>query len=199
MTERDLKLQQFLDLTEEAIMLRTDSCEDAGPAALRIFTALRNQTGREGGGAPESLPVCGALDAALRLGALGPSPIPRLATALAKLAPDLAWRRREGAEKESRNFFDGHANALVVGPEGLETRKDVLIGISLMAPQVRYPDHRHPPEEVYVSLAGGAWWKQGRGWHRPECGGLVYNEPNILHAMATDEEPLLAIWCLWES
>ena len=30
------------------------------------------------------------------------------------------------------------------------------VGISLMAPHVRYPDHRHPPEEVYVSLAGGA-------------------------------------------
>lgn len=197
MAQRNLKLQQFLDLTEEAIILRADSCEDARPAAARIFNALRDQTEPEVGGAPESLPVCGALDAALRLAGQGPSPIPRLAMALAKLASDLVWRRRKGAENESRNFFDGHANAVVVGPGGIEIRDDLMIGISLMAPHVRYPDHRHPPEEVYVSLAGGAWWKQGQGWHRPECGGLVYNEPNVLHAMATDEYPLLAIWCLW--
>jgi quercetin dioxygenase-like cupin family protein len=99
-------------------------------------------------------------------------------------------------ETQSRTFFDGHANALVAGPEGIEIRDDVMIGISLMAPHVRYPDHRHPPEEVYVSLAGGAWWKEHGDWYGPGSGGLVYNEPNVLHAMATEQEPLLAIWCL---
>ncbi|MGH6855075.1 MAG: dimethylsulfonioproprionate lyase family protein [Aestuariivirga sp.] len=197
MTERDAKLQQFFDLTAEAILLRAESCAGAGPAARRVFAALRAGVGHRNDAAPESLPVCEALDAALPLAAEGPSPVPRLSLALAKLASDLVWRRRKGAETESRNFFDGHANAVVVGPDGLEMRKDVLLGISLMAPKVRYPDHRHPPEEVYVSLAGGAWWKEGKDWHWPGSGGLIYNEPNVLHAMKTDEDPLLAIWCLW--
>ena len=197
MAHRDLKLQQFLDLTEEAIMLGARSREDARPAATRIFAALRSRMGDKSDAAPESLPVCETLDAALQFAGQGPPPIPRLAAAFAKLAPNLVWRRRKGAENESPAFFDGHANALVVGPDGLERRKDVLIGISLMAPKVRYPDHRHPPEEIYVSLAGGAWWKQGGDWHRPECGELVYNEPDVLHAMATERDPLLAIWCLW--
>ena len=197
MIARDPKLQHFLDLTEEAVVLAAHSCEAVRPASSRIFAALRTQTGSRSNVAPESLAVRGALDTALRLAEQGPSPIPRLASALAELSPDLAWRRRKGAEKESANFFDGHANAVVVGKDGIELRDDVLVGISLMAPQVRYPNHQHPPEEIYVSLAGGAWWKEGGSWHQPGSGGLVYNEPNVLHAMATDDKPLLAVWCLW--
>lgn len=56
-------------------------------------------------------------------------------------------------------FRDGHVNATIAGPEGLEIRRDVWIGviISLMAPHMRYPDHRHPPEEIYVVLSDGQW------------------------------------------
>jgi quercetin dioxygenase-like cupin family protein len=196
MTARDQTLQHFLDLTETAILLGADSCEGARPAATRIFTALRNKVGPRSGAEPESLPVCSILGEALRISGKAVAPIPELATTLAKLTPALAWQRRKGAELESPGFFDGHANAYVVGPVGVEIRNDVWIGISLMAPHVRYPNHRHPPEEIYVSLAGGDWKKE-QHWHRPKPGDLIYNEPNVLHAMATDEEPLLAIWCLW--
>lgn len=199
MIARDPKLQTFLDLTEEAVVCAVDTCEEARPAASRIFSSLRTQTGTRNDAAPESLPVRGALDMALRLAEQGPSPIPRLASALAELAPELVWRRRKGAEKEPHNFFDGHANAVIVGKDGIELRDDVLVGVSLMAPHVRYPNHQHPPEEIYVSLAAGAWWKEGGRWHEPGVGGLVHNEPNVLHAMATDEKPLLAVWCLWLS
>jgi len=197
MSARDPRLQTFLDLTEEAIVSAAHTCEAARPAASRIFASLRADTGTSNCAAPESLPVRGAFDAALRLAEQGPSPIPRLASALAELAPALVWRRRKGAEMESQNFFDGHANAIIVGKDGIELRDDVLVGVSLMAPEVRYPNHQHPPEEIYVSLAGGAWWKEGGLWHEPGAGGLVYNEPNVLHAMATDDKPLLAVWCLW--
>jgi quercetin dioxygenase-like cupin family protein len=196
MLQRDDRLQTFLELTEEAITLRAGSCEGAQSAAYRIFTALRQHVGPKTEAAPETLPVCRSLDSALQVARKGPLPVPLLATALSELAPSLIWRRRKGAEMESETFFDGHANALVVGAEGFEARKDVMIGVSLMAPHVRYPDHRHPPEEVYVSLAGGLWWKEGQHWREPNPGGLIYNEPNVLHAMKTVEQPLLAIWCL---
>lgn len=178
-------------------MARAESCEGTGAASARIFAALRERAGTKSSAAPESLPVYQSLDTALGLAGQGPPPIPSLASALAKLAPQLVWRRRKNADEEGRRFFDGHANALIVGAEGIERRDDVMVGISLMAPHVRYPDHQHPPEEVYVSLAGGAWWKEGGEWYRPGSGGLVYNEPNVLHAMATEDDPLLAIWCLW--
>ena len=31
----------------------------------------------------------------------------------------------------------------------------------------------------------------------PGPGGLIYNDPNVLHAMRTEAQPLLAIWSLW--
>ena len=194
---RDPKLQIFYDLTESAISRRAKTCKNAGPAAKFVFDALRKSVGGQGNLAPERVLACDELDSALRLASTGPAPIPELAAAMSDLSPRLYWKRRNDAPPDGTSFYDGHANALVVGPGGLEERDDVWLGISLLAPHVRYPDHRHPPEEVYVSLAGGAWWNSNMDWTTPGPGGLIYNEPNVLHAMRTDAQPLLAIWCLW--
>jgi hypothetical protein len=71
-----------------------------------------------------------------------------------------------------------------------------MIGVSLMAPNLQYPDHRHPPAEVYYSLSPGSW-RQGDGpWVTPGIGGLIYNPSNIVHSMRSSDVPLLAIWCL---
>src|SRR3546814_16037558 len=61
--------------------------------------------------------------------------------------------RPAGGPFASDNWPEGHANTLLVGPRGLEDRNDLSIGASLLAPQVRYPDHRHAPEEVYFVLS----------------------------------------------
>ena len=66
-----------------------------------------------------------------------------------------------------------------------------------MAPDTQYPDHRHPPEEIYVVLSGGQWRQGSNPWHEPGTGGLVYNPPNVVHAMRSTEQPLLALWFLW--
>jgi hypothetical protein len=197
MKHRDATLQAFYDLTETAVLRRADTCKSAGPAARRVFDALRNTVGGKGSSAPERLSVCDALESALHVASTGPAPIPELAIALNGLSPRLQWKRRSSAQPDGTSFHDGHANALVAGPGGLEEREDVWVGISLLAPHVRYPDHRHLPEEVYVSLAGGSWWNENMDWTTPDSGGLIYNEPNILHAMRTEAQPLLAIWCLW--
>ena len=197
MKHRDATLQAFYDLTETAILRRADSCKNAGPAAKPVIEALRKSVGGNGNFAPERLPVCNELESALHMASAGPNPIPELAAALNNLSPRLQWKRRNNSPPDGTNFHDGHANALVAGPGGLEEREDLWVGISLLAPHVRYPDHRHPPEEVYVSLAGGAWWNANMDWTTPGPGGLIYNEPNVLHAMRTDAQPLLAIWCLW--
>ncbi len=197
MNRRDATLQTFYDLIETAILRRAVTCKNAGPAAKPIFDALRTSIGSQSNLAPERLPVCDALESALHVASAGQVPIPELATVLNDLSPRLQWKRRNSSSPEDTNFHNGHANALVAGPGGLEEREDVWVGISLLAPHVRYPDHRHNPEEVYVSLAGGAWWNANMDWTTPGLGGLIYNEPNVLHAMRTDAQPLLAIWCLW--
>jgi hypothetical protein len=61
--------------------------------------------------------------------------------------------------------------------------------------RLRY--HRHPPEELYAVLSPGSWRQDAKPWHEPGLGGVVYNHPNVVHAMRSTEAPLLAVWCLW--
>ena len=120
-----------------------------------------------------------------------------VALAFRAIEAGLTWTRRKGWEGEDASFAHGHANAMFVGPGGLEPRDDVWIGVSLMAPNVRYPDHQHPPEEVYTVLSDGEWRKADGDWFPPGIGGIVHNSPGIVHAMRSGDKPLLAIWCLW--
>ena len=94
-------------------------------------------------------------------------------------------------------FHDNHANAEIVSPAGLERRDDVRIGVSLVAPDIDYPRHRHPPEELYVVLSPGEWMKSDGPMQAKQSGDIVHNPPGVWHAMRSGDVPLLAIWCLW--
>ncbi len=165
-----------------------------------VFDALREPvpvTKRNPVRVPTSTLLDDALEPARRAGgALGD-----LAGRILDLDPLLAWRRRGGAApRASASFAQGHANAMIVGPGGLEERADVWVGLSLLAPGVRYPDHRHAPEEIYLFLTDGRFRRGEDDWFTPGVGGTLYNEPNILHAMASSlDAPLLAVWCLFDA
>lgn len=85
---------------------------------------------------------------------------------------------------------------MFVGPGGLERRTDVWIGVPLLAPEVRYPDHTHPPEETYLVLSAGQFRQEDGPWFEPGIGGSFYNPPGIVHAMRSNSEPLFAFWTL---
>lgn len=189
-------LQDFLTSLAEAF--RVSALEgEASTAIDKICRAL--QVPRPAGpGAPRRRPVCRHLSEALATARSGPAPVARVADAFAALEPSLAWKpRAAGGPFASDNWPEGHANATIVGPGGLEIRNDLSIGASLLAPRVRYPDHRHAPEEVYLVLSPGRFRHGASDWFEPGIGGTLYNEPSIGHAMASDDAPLLALWCLW--
>ncbi len=111
--------------------------------------------------------------------------------------PLLIWRHRQDVSSTaSGNFQDGHANAMIVGPGGLEERNDVWFGATLMAPNVRYPDHNHAPEEVYLVMSDGEFQHGDSSWFSPRIGGSFYNPPGIKHAMRSTDQPLFAFWVL---
>lgn len=88
---------------------------------------------------------------------------------------------------------------MIIGPGGIEERKDLWIGASLMAPNVRYPDHDHAPEEAYLVLSEGEF-RQGDGeWFSPAIGSSFYNVPRIKHAMRSADTPLFAFRALLAS
>ncbi|MFT4184047.1 MAG: dimethylsulfoniopropionate lyase [Rhizobium sp.] len=194
MTKRRESLQSFVDAAQLAFD-RFAQAPEARRSIRQIFTALETPASQRPG--PGSrLSVCAHLDAALRVETSDPSLL-RLIECFKAIEPALAWwRRADGEGTASANFTDGHANAMLLGPGGLEERSDIWLGVTLMAPNVRYPDHDHAPEEVYLVLSDGQF-RQGEGeWFAPGIGGSFYNVPRIKHAMRSLDAPLFAFWAL---
>jgi quercetin dioxygenase-like cupin family protein len=195
MDKRPHALQVFLDdLRHELETIRVRKA--ARQCIERVFTALdrpRPITAKEA----LRLPACAHLEGALAT-AHGVSPsLSAIAASFKALEPNLTWTRRAHVDATaSSNFVDGHANAMIVGPNGFEPREDIWVGVSLLAPHVRYPDHHHAPEEVYLVLSPGKFRQDDGDWFEPGVGGSFYNTPNIKHAMASGDSPLFAIWCL---
>lgn len=192
---RSGSLQGFLTALEAAFA-EADMPAPARAAVARVFAAAR-QPGPSGPVAGENLPVTALLPDALapllpRVDALGD-----LARRLSALAADLVWTTRKAiGPGASPGFATSHANCFLIGPGAIEARDDLWIGISLMAPGTRYPDHGHAPEEVYLALTPGEFWQGDAAWISPGPGGTVYNVPGIRHAMRAGNVPFLAIWVL---
>lgn len=196
MQERDRDLQAFLDSLRAAFAVAAVPGTAAHRTAALIFGALETPE-TAGTVKPACQPAGVHLKAAVQNARAASDGVASHAAAIGTLAPRLAWARRNGAEREGEPFASGHANATAVGPGGLEERDDVRVGISLLAPNVVYPDHRHPPEEIYLVVSPGAWRQEDGPWHEPGIGGIVHNPPGIVHAMRSAQSPLLATWCLW--
>ena len=198
MPERKQDLQRFIDVLEQAVAVKSGAYPEVMGLSERIFLALKSAgTPGEPGTSIERLPVCGYVEDGLAVARQGPQPIPALADAFAAIEPGLVWGRRAGLSDADAIFADNHANATILGENGLERHTDVRIGASLVAPGIRYPRHRHPPEEMYVVLSSGAWRQNDGPWQSKLSGDLQHNPANIWHAMKSADEPLLAIWCLW--
>ena len=148
----------------------------------------------------QRLPVCDHFARAIAGASAHSGAIARLAASFSAIEPRFRWLpRAAGGPSASSNWPEGHANAMIVGPGGLERRKGIRIGVSLMAPQVRYPDHNHAQKEVYLALSPGRFKHGASAWCEPGVGGTFHNVPNITHAMASADVPFLAIWSLWEN
>ena len=194
MTPRSEGLQRFV----EAALAGFEQCAK-DPASRRsiaaIFSALKIPApGRTSAG--QRLPVCACLDEALEVRALSPL-LRDLLAAFRDIEPSLKWQRRRWEGSASDNFYDSHANAMILGPGGLEERSDLWLGVTLMAPNTRYPDHDHAPEETYLVLSEGDFRHGDTSWFVPGVGGSFYNPPGISHAMRSGERPLCAFWALW--
>lgn len=192
--DRSESLQDFLDTAFVTFDRFADDVRSR-KSITRIF-ALLEKPGTERTTPGKRLPVCDQhLPAALDLKS-DHAVLKAFVARFERLEPRLEWRTRTVYDSSaSGNFLLGHANAMIVGPGGLEARNDLWLGVSLMAPRVRYPDHDHSPEETYLVLTDGAFMQEDH-WFVPGVGGSFYNPPAIKHAMLSKETPLLALWAL---
>lgn len=166
--------------------------------AARLKSAAE-LAGSRGVAVPRRLPVCVNLQEAAETARGRSATLARVIECFMEIEPRLEWARRpSGGPFASDDWPEGHANATIIGSSGLETREGLQVGVSIMARNVRYPDHHHAPEEVYLVLSPGRFQHGDSDWWEPGIGGTLYNSPNIKHAMASGDAPLLAIWSLWD-
>lgn len=193
--DRPELLQNFLDTVLPIMAARAHDGDS--PASLgRITSALRSTA--DAGGQPSTLPVCDVwLKPALDRTATDQD-MQQVMDALRALSPLLPWRTRSVGPEASEHFPESHANAMLCGPGGIEHRHDVWLGVSLVAPNTRYPDHTHHPEETYLVLSPGEFRRNGTEWFSPGVGGSFFVTPDAVHAMRAGDEPLLALWALWD-
>ena len=194
--QRAQALQNFLDATSVAFE-RFASDSRSRDSIARIFSMLNAPAGQRTGPG-RRLPVCTPfLDDALAVETDEPL-LRDLLHSFEVLEPSLEWLKRPiYDDSASANFPTGHANAMIVGPKGLEDRRDLWLGVTLLAPHVRYPNHDHSPEETYLVLSEGEFMHGNDDtWFAPRIGGSFYNQPGIKHAMRSGDKPLFALWAL---
>ncbi len=209
MSLRDPVLQRLLDALARGFAEALGHDPTRSALAEGFFQALESP-GAARAPTARRLPACAHFAAAIErntsahalarssgAGGASPATCASVALSLATLEPRLGWYRRIGSEAEADGFHDGHANAwLIGGPDGLESCDRAALGLSLLAPGTRYPDHAHPPEELYFVLSAGWWRNEATPWFEPGRGGTVHNAPGTRHAMRSGSHPLLAVWCL---
>lgn len=194
MYTRPTALQDFIDVTSAAF------CSEELPSSARdlsekVFARLARETD-DGKRSSTRFPACRYLDTALAELTDDKSQFGAVARSIKRLEPFIGWQRRTSGENGSKDYVDKHVNGMIIGPGGMESRYDVQVGFSLLAPATRYPDHRHLPEEAYLLLTPGHFKQADGDWFNPGVGGGLYNTSNVLHAMKSGDAPFLAIWCL---
>lgn len=122
-----------------------------------------------------------------------------LTPALAAAAQQLRWVTYDAypPDEIGAEFRTGHAFASLIGAEDAPfPAQDFDLGFLLIAPGVRYRDHRHPAPELYLPLTGPHRWRfDGRGAFAPlPALAPVWNPPGRIHATEVGAVPFLALF-----
>jgi hypothetical protein len=140
---------------------------------------------------PTPHPLIRYLPAAL---ALTRAHSPEVASVLEPIAELLPWRYGYQVRPEAAGLENAMGWAELVGPEAPFRSGEVCFGLTLIGPGSYYPPHHHPAIELYVVLAGHADWTAGGQTATQPPGATILHHADIVHAMRTGEEPLLAIY-----
>lgn len=194
MYKRPADLEHFIRSAQILFQSKTLP-ETARALAVKVFERLEHPSD-DAKRNSERYPACGLLDAVLAPLIGEPSDFGATARAIKALGPSIGWQRRTSGLHGSEDYVEKHVHGMICGPGGMESRYDIQLGFSLLAPHTRYPDHQHPPEEAYVLLSAGEFRQRDGDWFDPGMGGGLHNTRNSLHAMRSGTTPLFALWCL---
>jgi Dimethlysulfonioproprionate lyase len=142
------------------------------------------------------LPVVAALNGLSRYAAPGTR---ALVDAIAALAGELDWRQTYTVADFGRRFLDNYGWSEWIGERGAFVSDGVACGVLMLGADTEYPAHSHEAEELYLPLAGRAWWRSGAAdWRLRAPGAWIHHPSWTVHAMRTEREPLLAAY-VWRA
>jgi len=143
-----------------------------------------------------SLPVVASLQGLSRFAAPGTR---ALVEAIAALAGEIDWRQTYTEADFGRRFLDNYGWSEWIGERGAFISDAIACGVLLLGPDIEYPVHSHEAEELYLALAGNAWWRSGESdWRLRAPGTWIHHPSWTTHAMRTAREPLLAAY-VWRA
>ena len=83
----------------------------------------------------------------------------------------------------------------LLGPDGLIKSNSVRLGLYGMLPNFEYGIRTHPAEELFVMIAGSAYWKRGHSLYKArDTGERSYHPSMMPNANKTVEEPFLSAY-----
>ena len=143
-----------------------------------------------------SLPVVSSLQGLSPYAAPGAR---ALVEATATLAGDLDWRQTYSSADFGQRFLDNYGWSEWIGDRGAFISDAIACGVLMLGPDTEYPAHSHEAEELYLPLAGRAWWRSGQSdWRLRAPGTWIHHPSWTTHAMRTGREPLLAAY-VWRA
>jgi quercetin dioxygenase-like cupin family protein len=144
---------------------------------------------------PRRLPACRFLPDVVAASLLS---APDVAASIAALEEDLNWRQNPNYSDEAMGqpgYMNNYAYAEIIGPNGAYPGDDFLLGLFLLGPGLRYPNHAHPAPELYWILAGESEWRvRDEPFDPREPGETIWHEPFVPHATNVGQTPLLALY-----
>lgn len=126
-------------------------------------------------------------------------PVHPLTSAFLKAGPEAQWREPYLPEDIGQDFCDRFGCYCLIGSGGPWHSQTMRAFVVYMPPNLWYPWHQHPAEELYFVLAGeGEFLRDG---HTPKvlrAGESCFHESGQSHALCTHDKPVLA-YVLWRN
>lgn len=119
----------------------------------------------------------------------------RLSVGLRSLMGRLEWYRGRVGPYASANFVHSHLHALLVGPGALEHRTDLRIGLTVLGPYTRFPDHDQHYSRVFLPLSSGEFRFGDDDWVRSAAGEVLFNGAGRQCAFRCTGNAMVLLWC----
>ena len=188
--------RRFLSLVREDIVTAAPSNGGIASDLARLDTVMALESFAEISCTPQRTVGCKWVEAGA---AILQSTKPELAAVIGELIDGLSWHANAAypEEKFSPGYFDEWAFAQVIGPDGLFSADDLMMGMFAMGPNLFYPKHNHAAPELYYQLTGThKWQSEDEPWVTQASPVMIWHEAFEVHATETLDEPFLSIW-MW--